>query len=60
MPYNESSFAEEAIVGCDRCGAEMDPRSVFTEEKGNHFCLTCWLDKGAKRPFPRRLTIVES
>jgi hypothetical protein len=59
MYTNETSFTEETVVVCDRCGIETDPRSVFTEEKGNHFCLTCWLEKDAKRHARQRLTIVE-
>jgi hypothetical protein len=58
MPLNESLSLEQKVE-CVRCRIEADSRAIFTAESGNHFCLTCWLEKDQNRFSHRRLTIVE-
>lgn len=59
MPTNEVFAGETAQERCDGCGTEVDIRSIFTEESGNHFCLACWLEKGNRKVPSRKLTLVE-
>jgi len=44
---------------CGRCGATHEPVAVFQDEKGQKFCVTCWLGKepaGSRR----RLILIET
>jgi hypothetical protein len=44
---------------CGRCGVTHEPGSIFEDENGQKFCVTCWLGKesnGARR----RVILIET
>ena len=42
---SESDQAVEGFFECDHCRIRGERKSFVMEEKGGHFCLSCWLEK---------------
>ena len=50
MRLNERSLvSEEDLFECDRCHVQGERKVFVLEEKGQDFCLSCWLEKEHNR-----------